>query len=213
MYTDFFFYSQTDLLQNQNKFSLFLQKTAFLFHVQFQTNTSFYTFPNMQNQELLYNILFMRWGIMKYNSVIHPHIILLWSVHVVIPCLTTHTIPTLLHGTSIALSINNACSCTSHLCHQQHVSRYYFQLLADEVGMARGFLGIIRRFGWKRVGIITQNENLFTVVSHRLTQQCTHIKQHFYGKWEGLKPVQCALTIGRLDCYMYTCILRQGMDT
>lgn len=51
--------------------------------------------------------------------------------------------------------------------HPKHVSRYYFQLLADEVGMARGFLGIIRRFGWKRVGIITQNENLFTVVSHR----------------------------------------------
>jgi len=26
-------------------------------------------------------------------------------------------------------------------------------------------LGIIRRFGWKKVGIITQNERLFTVVS------------------------------------------------
>ena len=30
--------------------------------------------------------------------------------------------------------------------------------------MARGFLGLIRTFGWKRVAIITQNENLFTVV-------------------------------------------------
>lgn len=38
---------------------------------------------------------------MKYNSVIHPHIILLWSVHVIIaiiPCLTTYTVRTLLHA-------------------------------------------------------------------------------------------------------------------
>jgi gamma-aminobutyric acid type B receptor len=46
--------------------------------------------------------------------------------------------------------------------------RYYFQLLAEEVGMARGFLGLIRRFGWRRVGIITQNENLFTATMDAL---------------------------------------------
>ena len=43
--------------------------------------------------------------------------------------------------------------------------RYYFQLLTNEAQTSQGFLGIIRRFGWKKVGIITQNENLFTVVS------------------------------------------------
>ena len=45
-----------------------------------------------------------------------------------------------------------------------HTGSYYFQLLADEAGMARGFLGLMKRFQWKRVGIITQNENLFTTV-------------------------------------------------
>ena len=45
-----------------------------------------------------------------------------------------------------------------------HTGSYYFQLLANEAGMARGFLGLMKRFQWKRVGIITQNENLFTTV-------------------------------------------------
>ena len=44
------------------------------------------------------------------------------------------------------------------------VCSYYFQLLAAEAEIARGFLGIIRTFHWQRVAIITQNENLFTVV-------------------------------------------------
>ena len=49
--------------------------------------------------------------------------------------------------------------------HSLSFYRYYFQLLANELQTTLGFLGIIRRFGWKKVGIITQNENLFTVVS------------------------------------------------
>ena len=43
--------------------------------------------------------------------------------------------------------------------------RYYFQMLATEVLIAQGFYGIIQHFGWKRVGIISQDENLFTQVN------------------------------------------------
>ena len=42
--------------------------------------------------------------------------------------------------------------------------RYYFQLLATEVLNAQGFYGIIRHFGWRKVGVIVQDENLFTAV-------------------------------------------------
>lgn len=42
--------------------------------------------------------------------------------------------------------------------------RYYFQLLAPELNLASGFFQIIRKFEWRQVGIIIQNENLFTVV-------------------------------------------------
>ena len=60
------------------------------------------------------------------------------------------------------------CVCVSTLC-GVNVSlsffRYYFQLLATEVVNAQGFFGIINHFGWKRVGIISQDENLFTEVS------------------------------------------------
>lgn len=45
--------------------------------------------------------------------------------------------------------------------------RYYYQLSAVATVLADGFLGIIRYFGWKRVAIITQNENVFTVVRRR----------------------------------------------
>ena len=40
----------------------------------------------------------------------------------------------------------------------------YFQLLANEVVLAGGFYSIIKKFGWSKVGIITQNENVFTLV-------------------------------------------------
>ena len=43
--------------------------------------------------------------------------------------------------------------------------RYYFQLLSTEAPTAYGFYSIIQYFGWKRVGIITQGENLFIAVS------------------------------------------------
>ena len=50
------------------------------------------------------------------------------------------------------------------MCVFTPVCSYYFQLVGGEAEIARGFLGIIRTFHWQRVAIITQNENLFTVV-------------------------------------------------
>ena len=43
----------------------------------------------------------------------------------------------------------------------------YFQLLAPDAGLADGFLAIIEHFGWRRVALIFQDENLLTVVSFK----------------------------------------------
>ena len=43
-------------------------------------------------------------------------------------------------------------------------NRYYFQLLETEVRVARGFLGIIKNYGWKKIRIIAQDESLFIAV-------------------------------------------------
>jgi gamma-aminobutyric acid type B receptor len=51
--------------------------------------------------------------------------------------------------------------------------RYYFQLVATEVLIAQGFYGIIKKFGWKRVGVIVQDENLFTASLDALKQELT----------------------------------------
>ena len=53
--------------------------------------------------------------------------------------------------------------CVMFLCHLFFYS-YYFQLLAVGTVLSRGYLGIIRFFGWKNVAIITQNENVYSVV-------------------------------------------------
>ena len=117
MCIDFFFCSQTDLLQSYNNFSpLFLQKktAAFLFHVQFQINTSFkgptQTYRT-RSSSLYRNFLVIIQGIMKYNSrsMCNPSpYSLLWS------CACYYHI-LFLSGTSIAISINEVCSCTSYL--------------------------------------------------------------------------------------------------
>jgi len=38
-------------------------------------------------------------------------------------------------------------------------------MLNTDADLARGFFGIIKQFGWRKVAFIEQNENLFTVVS------------------------------------------------
>ena len=42
--------------------------------------------------------------------------------------------------------------------------RYYFQLVPTEASIAPAYFGTIRQYGWKKVELIVQNENLFTVV-------------------------------------------------
>ena len=42
--------------------------------------------------------------------------------------------------------------------------RYYFQMLPTDVDLAPTYFGVIQQYGWRRVGLIVQNENLFTVV-------------------------------------------------
>ena len=42
--------------------------------------------------------------------------------------------------------------------------RYYFQLVPTEASIAPAYFGVIRQYGWRRVGLIVQKENLFTVV-------------------------------------------------
>ncbi|CAI8012114.1 Gamma-aminobutyric acid type B receptor subunit 1 [Geodia barretti] len=49
--------------------------------------------------------------------------------------------------------------------------RYYFQLLAAESQIAQGFFKIITHYGWKRISLIIQNENLFTVTMDVLKEQ------------------------------------------
>ena len=57
----------------------------------------------------------------------------------------------------INMSVHN----NVHIIHY----RYYFQLLSPEAPSAYGYFSIIKHFGWKKVGIITQGENLFIAVS------------------------------------------------
>ena len=42
--------------------------------------------------------------------------------------------------------------------------RYYFQMLPTDAELAPAYFSVIRQYGWRRVGLIVQNENLFTVV-------------------------------------------------
>ena len=41
----------------------------------------------------------------------------------------------------------------------------YFQLLVSDQNLAYGFYSIIQRYKWRRVSILVQDENLFTLVS------------------------------------------------
>ena len=42
----------------------------------------------------------------------------------------------------------------------------YFQLLPNQADIDPAYFGVIRKFQWRRVHLIVQNENLFTVVSN-----------------------------------------------
>ena len=82
--------------------------------------------------------------------------------------------------------------------------RYYFQLVATEVLIAQGFYGIIKKFGWRRVGIIVQDENLFTAVRIQLyVQKCMCYVLHScynYGT---------SIVVEVMSCIIHTCMSAQ----
>lgn len=54
-------------------------------------------------------------------------------------------------------------------------TRYYFQFLSNAALISGGYFGVIQYFGWKKVSIITQNENLWSVVSIRKEKRTNKI--------------------------------------
>jgi ABC-type branched-subunit amino acid transport system substrate-binding protein len=64
--------------------------------------------------------------------------------------------------------------------------RYYFQLLETEVRVARGFFGIIKHYGWRKVRIIAQDESVFIAVrkTNTVTNNCgvtsTNLKERVF---------------------------------
>ena len=70
-----------------------------------------------------------------------------------------------LYYTATTISLQVSCQSASSELADRSRFRYYFQMLATERVLAYGYFGVIREFGWKRVVILEQDENLFTVVS------------------------------------------------
>lgn len=71
--------------------------------------------------------------------------------------------------------------------------RYHFQVLPNAIILAKGYLGIILKYGWKKVSIITQNENLYTIVSEAehysiaklpllIYSKCTFVDDEYFEK-------------------------------
>ena len=52
--------------------------------------------------------------------------------------------------------------------------RYYFQMLGSDADLAPTYFGVIQYYGWKRIGLIVQNENLFTVVRNNTVYSKIH---------------------------------------
>ncbi|CAI8020636.1 Gamma-aminobutyric acid type B receptor subunit 1 [Geodia barretti] len=76
-----------------------------------------------------------------------------------------------------------SCVSSSPDLHNRQRFRYYFQLLSTDAPIAYGFYSIIQYFGWKRVGIITQGENLFIATSDVLKRLLTENGNIEYTEW------------------------------
>ena len=59
-----------------------------------------------------------------------------------------------------------SCISSSPELSNRKVFKYYFQLVPPDDNLALGFFAIIRRYGWRHVAIIEQDENVFTLVSY-----------------------------------------------
>ena len=58
-----------------------------------------------------------------------------------------------------------SCVATSFVLRDRVKFPGYFQILSTVDRLAFGYFGVIRAFGWRRVGLIIQDENRFTVVN------------------------------------------------
>ena len=61
--------------------------------------------------------------------------------------------------------IQISCSSTSTELTDQNRFRHHFQLAQTMVDISGIYKGLINHYQWEYVSLITQNENLFTVVS------------------------------------------------
>ena len=68
----------------------------------------------------------------------------------------------------MSASLQLSCVSSSAELAKRHLFPNYFQLLAPDDDLADAFLAIIQEFGWTRVAIITQRENLLTVVNAKV---------------------------------------------
>ena len=84
-----------------------------------------------------------------------------------IPCMFAKKLRLVTDSYPFCFSIYMQLSCVSSSAALANRVKYpnYFQLLAADAGLANGFLAIIKQFGWRRVALIVQEENLLTVVS------------------------------------------------
>lgn len=72
--------------------------------------------------------------------------------------MTNHVVPT---------TIISQVSCASSSTELRNRLRFpsYFQLVSTLEAEAYAYYGVLKEFGWKKVALIVQNENLFTMVS------------------------------------------------
>ena len=69
---------------------------------------------------------------------------------------------------TVMLSLYLQISCVSSSTELRNRVRFpqYFQLLSTEETLAFAYFGVIQEYGWSKVVLLVQDENLFTVVSH-----------------------------------------------
>lgn len=89
-------------------------------------------------------------------------------------------------------------SASNELANRQRF-RYYFQMLATADQLGPAMFGILKQFQWRKVAIIEQNENVFSLVScmlwwthfpeynsYGIRSQKVEVPQGFYGNFSEL---------------------------
>ena len=64
----------------------------------------------------------------------------------------------------VSFSLQISCISASPLLANREVYHHYFQIIPSKLGQVIGFYNIITHYGWTRVGIIVEDEDLFTEV-------------------------------------------------